>query len=128
MNEYTGHKKRTFSVTNVARNLSKSPEAEEKGKEGQYSTCQFHSLSNIHQKARFSLWTTKPKLQKGVFTKSKINISPAVRGDHSTKQELLGAAFVPLVQDVAEEQLWLVLVGPRSSINYPEEDLMVTGP
>lgn len=62
MNEYTGHKKRTFSVTNVAGNLFESPEAEEKREEGQYSTCQIHSLANIHQKVKFFTLDHKAKL------------------------------------------------------------------
>lgn len=45
----------TSSVINVARNLFKNPEAEEKEGEEQHSTCQIHSFSSVYQKVKFTL-------------------------------------------------------------------------
>ena len=67
MNEYMGHKKRNFSMTNVAEKLFKSPEAEKKEEGGQYTACQIHSppftLDHKVKIVKCSLWTTKLKLQ-----------------------------------------------------------------
>lgn len=68
----------TSSMINVARNVFNRPAA--KGGKGQYPIYQIDSLSNDHQKVKFSLRTTKPKSQTGAFANNKINRTSVVSG------------------------------------------------
>lgn len=107
----------TSSMINVARNLFNRPAAE--GGKGQYPIYQIDSLSNDH--LTFSLWTTKPKSQKGVFANSKINRTSVVSG-HLYKTSATQGCICGTCARYCRS------VGPRWNINFPEEAAMQTGP
>lgn len=107
----------TSSMINVARNLFNRPAAE--GGKGQYPIYQTDSLSNDHLK--FSLWTTKPTSQTGVFANSKINRTSVVSG-HLYKTSVTQGCICATCARCCRR------VGPRWNINFPEEAAMQIGP
>lgn len=109
----------TSSMINVARNLFNRPAAE--GGKGQYPIYQIDSLSNDHQKVKFSLWTTKPKSHTDVLANSKINRTSVVSG-HLYKTSATQGCICATCARCCRR------VGPRWNINFPEEAVMQIGP